>query len=104
MIVIYVGGGGIPDIEMDSGGITSVEVVIDKDLVSSLLARQLGADMLFMLTDVDAVYIDWGTAKAEAVIAFAVATGNRAAIGRLEGAPEIVAGRQGTRISPGGSR
>jgi carbamate kinase len=79
-----------------------------------------------MLTDVDAVYLDWGTPKArplgrvqanelsvaafavgsmgpkvEAAIAFAMQTGKPAAIGRLEDAVEIVAGRRGTRINPG---
>ncbi len=129
VIVICAGGGGIPVINLDSGGVIGVEAVIDKDLASSLLARQLSADMLLMLTDVDAVYLDWGTPKArplgqvqaselsaaafaagsmgpkvEAAIAFASEAGKPATIGRLEDAVEIVAGRQGTRISPGGSR
>ena len=129
VIVICAGGGGIPVINLDSGGVIGVEAVIDKDLASCLLARQLGADMLVMLTDVDAVYLDWGTPEArplgwvqadelsaaafaagsmgpkvEAAIAFASEAGKPATIGRLEDAVEIVAGRQGTRISPGGSR
>ncbi|THF55417.1 carbamate kinase [Ollibium composti] len=127
VIVICAGGGGIPVVNLDSGGIIGVEAVIDKDLASSLLARQLGADMLVMLTDVDAVYLDWGTPKArpldrvqagdisaaafasgsmgpkvEAAIAFATETGQPAAIGKLEDAVEIVAGRRGTRINSGG--
>jgi carbamate kinase len=126
VIVVCAGGGGIPVVEIDSGVIVGVEAVIDKDLASSLLARQLGADMLLMLTDVDAVYLDWGTPKArpldqvqadelsaaafaagsmrpkvEAAIEFAVETGKPAAIGKLEDAVEIVAGRRGTRINPG---
>jgi len=129
VIVICAGGGGIPVINLDSGGVIGVEAVIDKDLASCLLARQLGADMLVMLTDVDAVYLDWGTPEArplgwvqadelsaaafaagsmgpkvEAAIAFASEAGKPAAIGRLEDAVEIIAGRQGTRIGPGGSR
>ncbi len=124
IIVICAGGGGIPVIELDSGGIIGVEAVIDKDLASSLLARQLGADMLVMLTDVNAVYLDWGTSKAralgnvqvgeisatdfpagsmgpkvEAAIEFAIETGKPAAIGSLEDAAAIVAGRRGTRIT-----
>jgi carbamate kinase len=125
VIVICAGGGGIPVINLDSGGIIGVEAVIDKDLASSLLARQLGADMLVMLTDVDAVYLGWGTPKAralghvqvgeisatdfpagsmgpkvEAAVEFVTATGNPAAIGSLEEAAAIVTGRRGTRIEP----
>jgi carbamate kinase len=124
VIVICAGGGGIPVVALEDGSVAGVEAVIDKDLASSLLARQLGADMLIMLTDVDAVYLDWGTPKArplghvqagefsaasfpagsmgpkvEAAIAFAEATGNPAAIGSLEDAAAIVAGRRGTRIT-----
>jgi carbamate kinase len=127
VIVICAGGGGIPVVELNGGGIAGIEAVIDKDLASSLLARQLGADMLVMLTDVDAVYLDWGMPKArplsrvqagdlsavafaagsmgpkvEAAIAFATETGQPAAIGKLEDAVEIVAGRRGTRINSGG--
>src|SRR5688500_1218471 len=57
-LVICAGGGGIPVTAAD-GRIEGVEGVIDKDLSSSLLARQLGADMLVMLTDVPAVAEDW---------------------------------------------
>lgn len=127
VIVICAGGGGVPVVSLEGGGIVGIEAVVDKDLASSLLARQLGADMLLMLTDVDAVYLDWGTPmarpifqaeagelsaaafaagsmgpKVEAASAFAGGTGKPAAIGRLEDAAEIVAGRRGTRISSGG--
>jgi carbamate kinase len=127
VIVICAGGGGIPVVELNGGGIAGVEAVIDKDLASSLLGRQLGADMFVMLTDIDAVYLDWGMPKArplsrvqagdlsaaafasgsmgpkvEAAIAFATETGQPAAIGKLEDAVEIVAGRRGTRINSGG--
>jgi carbamate kinase len=123
IIVICAGGGGIPVIALEDGSMAGVEAVIDKDLASSLLARQLGANMLLMLTDVDAVYLDWGTPQAralghvqvgevsaadfpagsmgpkvEAAIAFATTTGNPAAIGRLEDAVEILAYRRGTHI------
>lgn len=121
--VICAGGGGIPVVELANGGIAGVEAVIDKDLASSLLARQVDADMLLLLTDVDAVYVDWGTPdahplghvlasnlsgkdfppgsmgpKVTAAIEFAEATGRPAAIGRLEDAVNIVAGKQGTLI------
>src|SRR6187551_2929487 len=62
VIVICGGGGGIPVVELENGGIAGVEAVIDKDLASSLLARRLGADMLLMVADVEGVYLGWGTA------------------------------------------
>lgn len=127
VIVICTGGGGIPVVRLENGGVAGVEAVIDKDLASALLARQLGADMLLMLTDVEAVYLDWGTPEArplervrtdeisaadfppgsmgpkiEAAVLFATATGNPAAIGRLDDAAGIVAGQRGTRIEAGG--
>jgi carbamate kinase len=129
VVVICAGGGGIPVVELGDGAVTGVEAVIDKDLASALLARQVSADMFLMLTDVDAVYRDFGTPQAaplsrlhasdirpdafaagsmrpklEAAIEFADATGNPAAIGRLEDAVAIVEGRRGTRIDPSRSR
>ncbi|MEC4747308.1 carbamate kinase [Methylomicrobium sp. Wu6] len=58
IVVICAGGGGIPVARDDDGRLHGIEAVIDKDLASALLARELGADMLMMLTDVDAVYQD----------------------------------------------
>lgn len=129
VIVICTGGGGIPVIELESGAIAGVEAVIDKDFASSLLARQLKVDMLLMLTDVDAVYRGWGTQDARALghvscsdvsgdrfpagsmgpkvaaaIEFVVATGNTAAIGRLEDAVQVVQGSRGTWIEAGSQR
>lgn len=123
VIVICAGGGGVPVIARDDGSLCGVEAVIDKDLASSLLARQLKADMLLMLTDVDAVYVDYGTAtaralrrvspaeisgknfpagsmgpKVSAAIEFAEATGKVAAIGKLDDAMEIVRGERGTWV------
>ena len=65
--VICAGGGGIPVIERSDGTFVGVEAVIDKDLASALLARQLRADQLLLLTDVDGVYLNWGTDAAKAV-------------------------------------
>ncbi|WP_192248533.1 carbamate kinase [Mesorhizobium silamurunense] len=121
VVVICTGGGGVPVIARKDGSMIGVEAVVDKDLASSLLARQLKADMLLMLTDVDAVYVGYGTPdaralgkvgatelsgrdfpagsmgpKVSAAIEFVEATGNPSAIGRLEDAVEIVKGRQGT--------
>ena len=89
--------------------LVGVEAVIDKDLASSLLARELDADLFVMATDVDGVYTDWGTPtqarieratpdeleamdfpagsmgpKVDAAVEFVAATGKRAAIGSLE--------------------
>ncbi|MBP2681595.1 MAG: carbamate kinase [Candidatus Krumholzibacteriota bacterium] len=58
-IVVAVGGGGIP-VVVRNGRYEGVEAVIDKDLASSLLARQLGASRLIIITSVDAVYVDFG--------------------------------------------
>jgi carbamate kinase len=59
-IVIAAGGGGIPVIQNDQGELEGVEAVIDKDLGSSLLARNLGADTFIISTAVDAVYLNFG--------------------------------------------
>jgi carbamate kinase len=107
------------------GYLRGVEAVIDKDLAAELLARSLEADFLLMLTDVGAVMSEWGGAdpkpirqttvadmrafdwaagsmgpKIEAACRFVEATGGTAAIGALEDAVEIVAGRAGTTIAP----
>jgi len=60
VVVICAGGGGIPVLRRDDGSMVGVEAVIDKDAASALLARQLGADALLLLTDVDALYRDFG--------------------------------------------
>lgn len=59
-IVIAAGGGGIPVIRNERGDLEGVEAVIDKDLGSSLLARNLGADTFIISTVVDAVYLNFG--------------------------------------------
>ena len=121
--VICAGGGGIPVVERSDGSLFGVEAVIDKDLASALLARQLRADHLMLLTDVDGVYLGWGTdaaraikhvgvnvldfgdfaagsmgPKVDAASGFAAETGKPASIGRLEDAALILAGLAGTRL------
>ncbi|NLL19353.1 MAG: carbamate kinase [Clostridia bacterium] len=59
VIVIAAGGGGIP-VEKKGNQLAGVEAVIDKDLASALLAKQLGADILVIATDVSHVAINWG--------------------------------------------
>ncbi|HEY9216012.1 MAG TPA: carbamate kinase, partial [Ancylobacter sp.] len=123
VLVICAGGGGIPVVERPDGSLAGVEAVIDKDFASALLATQLGADMLLLLTDVDAVYRDFGTPSAHAIrranpaelssesfpagsmgpkiaaaAGFAVETGRPAAIGQLADALAIVRGERGTWI------
>jgi carbamate kinase len=62
IMVIASGGGGIP-VYIENGQIKPVEAVIDKDLASSLMATLIGAEELFILTDVPFVYLDYGTEK-----------------------------------------
>jgi carbamate kinase len=124
-VVICAGGGGIPT--MYAAGtrtLVGVEAVIDKDRASAVLATDLGADLLVIATDVDGVYLDWGTPqqrrvvaahpdaldprlfpagsmgpKVEAAADFARASGHTAVIGSLEQLASILAGDGGTRIS-----
>ncbi len=67
VIVICTGGGGIPVLRQPDGSLIGVEAVIDKDAASALLARDLKADALLLLTDVDGVYRDFGTATQERI-------------------------------------
>ena len=125
VVVICAGGGGVPTMFLPDGERTlvGVEAVIDKDLASQLLAREVEADLFVMATDVDGVYTGWGTPeqrrlgrvtpselrelpfaagsmgpKVEAAIRFVEATGNRAAIGGLDEIEAIVAGDAGTQV------
>ena len=63
IVVICAGGGGIPVVAEESGGWRGIEAVVDKDLSAALLADQLDADALLLLTDVDAVYEDWESGR-----------------------------------------
>lgn len=60
-IVIAAGGGGVPIYRHESNYLEAIEAVIDKDKASSLLAQQIKADTLFIITDVPKVYINYGT-------------------------------------------
>lgn len=126
VIVICAGGGGIPVVVTQGGGIRGVEAVIDKDLAAALLARAIKANALLMLTDVDAVYLEWNTPaaralrettprelrrhpfaagtmgpKVEAACRFVEATRGVAGIGRLDDAMQILDGRCGTTVRAG---
>jgi carbamate kinase len=124
VIVVCGGGGGIPVVRSESGGLRGVEAVVDKDLSAALLASRIGADFLLMLTDVPAVYADWpeprrqeiravpprsvhelhcepGTmgSKLEAAHRFAVQPGRVAAIGALDDALRVLHGEAGTTVA-----
>jgi carbamate kinase len=125
VVVIAAGGGGIPTVYEPSRRLRGIEAVIDKDLCSELMARQLEADVFIMATDVDAVYVDWGKPEARAIrrsspaalrdfgfpagsmgpkvaaaCRFAERTGKRAAIGALKDLEAILRGEAGTTIVP----
>jgi carbamate kinase len=127
-VVICTGGGGIPVIYQPDTGrhLTGIEAVIDKDFASGLLAQEIGADLFVMATDVEGVYLDWGTPsarlirettseelrthvfpagsmgpKVEAACTFTENTGKPAAIGALDDILAIVAGEAGTQIVAG---
>ncbi len=63
-IVVGSGGGGIPVVRDPDGQLRGVEAVIDKDLAAALLARQVGAEVLVIATDVDHAILDYGTDRA----------------------------------------
>jgi carbamate kinase len=125
VLVVCAGGGGIPTtfVPDKERTLAGVEAVIDKDLASELLAREIEADLFLMATDVDGVYENWGTPeqrrldqvtpgevrhldfaagsmgpKVDAAARFVEATGNRAAIGALADIEQIVEGRAGTNV------
>ncbi len=122
-VVICAGGGGIPTIYNKEGNLEGVEVVIDKDRASSLLAFELEADVLIMATDTDGVYLNWGTEtekiiskttpeeirkyefdtgsmgpKVEAACSFIERSGQRAVIGSLTDIEGMVNGTAGTQF------
>jgi carbamate kinase len=126
-IVIASGGGGPPVYVDDVRGREGVDAVVDKDLVAAILAVKLHADALLILTDVDAVYRDWGTPesrplrhlslsaaqdlltsdqlgagsmrpKVEASVAFVRSGGTRAVIAGLGEGLAAIRGETGTTI------
>ncbi len=127
-IVVAVGGGGIPVIRNEKGEIEGVEAVIDKDLASSLLARQLGAETFIISTSIDAAYLNFGKEdqkriaratlseikrylteghfkagsmkpKMEAIVEFLEGGGKRAVITSPENLLEAYRGKCGTTIT-----
>jgi len=127
-LVIAGGGGGVPVIEEPSGRLRGIEAVVDKDLTAALIARDLHADLLLILTDVDHVSLHYGRPKqrplarlsakeaerhlrhgqfaagsmgpkVEAAVQFARSTGHDVIITSLRRCLPALAGRGGTRIS-----
>lgn len=123
--VVCAGGGGIPVLRQADGRLAGVEAVIDKDFAAALLAESLSADRLVILTDVDAVYLDWGSPSARpirqiavgdlrrhafaggsmgpkvaAVCDFVERTGRRAGIGALSQAEAVLREDAGTLVTP----
>ena len=127
-IVICCGGGGIPVVRKERK-FSGVEAVIDKDLASSVLAREIKADIFIVASDVEGAAVDWGKPeqrilrkvavseikeyveaghfpagsmgpKVDAVIEFVESTGNRGIICNLDDIQKAVKGVAGTEISP----
>ena len=127
VIVVACGGGGIPVYRDPAAALEGMDSVIDKDLAAAVLASGLGADMFMILTDVDAVYADWGTPaqrplrlltvedvgrldserafgegsmapKVRAAAKYVRQTGGRAIITELSRGSDAVAGLAGTEI------
>ncbi len=120
--VVLAGGGGVPVVE-GPRGLTGVEAVVDKDYVAALVAKELQADLLVLLTDVDGVMSGFGTPeqrlirevradelhatefpagsmgpKVTAACQFVQETGKQAAIGALGAASDVIGGAVGTQI------
>jgi carbamate kinase len=128
-IVIAAGGGGIP-VYLDAQlGLEGVDAVVDKDRAAALLAHEIGASILLILTDVNGVYEKWGTdearlisrmtasegralletgalgsgsmgPKVEAAVHFVEGGGERAIIAELHEGPAGLAGTSGTTVTP----
>jgi carbamate kinase len=125
-VVIASGGGGVPVVE-DGPRLVGVEGVVDKDLAAAILARDVGAQTLMILTDVDAAYRNYGTPEQDRLarlsagearemldrgefgsgsmgpkvlgaIRFVESGGRRSVIGSLDRALDALAGEVGTTI------
>jgi carbamate kinase len=126
-IVIAAGGGGTPVYRHPQLGLEGLDAVVDKDRAAAILGKEIDADVLLILTDVDCVYTDFGTTqqrplrqltrseaaellesgelgagsmapKVEAAIQFVQSGGQRAIIARLDQGRQAVAGEAGTEI------
>jgi carbamate kinase len=129
IVVIAVGGGGIPVTHDEEGTLTGIAAVVDKDLASSLLATDLRADGFVVLTDVSKVMLGYGTEderaidemtvsearrylelgefgagsmgpKVEAICRFVEATGDRGVIASMKEATSALGEGVGTQVVP----
>jgi carbamate kinase len=127
-LVIAAGGGGIPVIQDERGDLQGTAAVIDKDLASAVLAREIGADLLVISTAVEKVYFNFGTPdqkaidhmtiaeagqyiaqghfkpgsmlpKVQACVQFIENCGSEALITCPEALSDALAGRSGTRVT-----
>jgi len=127
VIVVAAGGGGTPVYRDRQGPLEGVDAVIDKDRAAAVLARDLSAEVLLILTNVDGVHAEWGTPrqhlirslrvaeadrmiaagnlpagsmrpKVEAAAAFVRESGGRGVIARLDRGIEAVHGSEGTEV------
>jgi carbamate kinase len=126
-LVIAAGGGGCPVYEHPQLGLEGIDAVVDKDRAAAILGHDIGAETLVILTDVECVYLDYGSPeqrpvrrltldaadallasgelgsgsmapKVEAAADFVRSGGRRAVIARLDQGREAVAGQAGTEI------
>lgn len=127
VVVVACGGGGIPVYRDAGGALQGIDCVVDKDLAAAVLAAAIGANLFMILTDVDAVYADWGkptqralrrltvdevanldrqsafgegsmAPKVRAAANYVRQTGGRAIITELLRGSDAVAGHAGTEI------
>lgn len=127
VVLVAGGGGGVPVVIQPDGSLAGVEAVVDKDLVASLIAIEVRAELLLILTDVEQAFTGYGTPdqralsrigvgslrrmlaagafgegsmapKVEAACGFVEAGGSRAVICHLDQAPLGAAGQAGTQV------
>ena len=104
-VVIACGGGGVPIYRDAALGLEGVDAVVDKDLAAAVLARELGAELFLILTDVDAVYTGWGTEQQRAISSMSVSEADRlageGAFGEGSMAPKVAAAADYVRRTKG---
>jgi carbamate kinase len=104
-VVIACGGGGVPIYRDALLGLEGVDAVVDKDLAAAVLARELGAELFLILTDVDAVYTGWGTEQQRAIGSMTVSEADRlmseGAFGEGSMAPKVAAAADYVRRTQG---
>jgi carbamate kinase len=104
-LVIACGGGGIPIYRDPALGLEGVDAVVDKDLAAAVLARELGAELFMILTDVEAVYTGWGTDEQREISSMSVAEADKlakeGAFGEGSMGPKVAAATEYVRHTRG---